>query len=366
VRGPRERWFQTLDPSLLCTVLALAGLGILSVYSATAAAYGPVLGAKQALWVALGLVALLVAVSVDYRMWTEVSPLIYGGALVALVVLLVAGESISGARSWFRLGPVRIQPSEFAKIATAMLLARVFAGHKRPRAGVGTLFAAGLVAGLPLVLVAAQPDMGTALSFAALFLATVYLTGLTRKLVIVLGLAGALSAVGGWLFVLKDYQKERILTFFRPESDPLAAGYQTIQSKIAIGSGGLLGKGFGSGTQSQLDFLPEKRTDFIFSVLAEEWGFVGTLLVLGLYLLLLVGLATAAAGARDRLGVYLATSIMVIVAVHVAINLGMVTGLMPTIGIPLPLVSYGGSSMVSTLFAVGLVMSVRMRRFANQ
>jgi rod shape determining protein RodA len=204
--------------------------------------------------------------------------------------------------------------------------------------------------------------MGTALVYAALLAAVLAVAGLDRKTWALLALTGALGAAAGWSWVLEDYQKERIRTFFRPETDARAAGYQILQSRIAIGSGGLLGRGYASGTQGQLDFIPARHTDFVFPVVAEEWGFAGSLLVLGLYALLFGRGLRIAVQARDAFGAHLVVGIMCLMATHVAVNLGMVTGLLPTIGIPLPLMSYGGSSTVSTLAGVGLVLNVRMRR----
>jgi len=355
-----------IDSSTLLIALALAALGVVAIYSATMASPDASLAVKQALWVGVGLVVLVLAASIDYHTWAELSPFIYVVTLVALVALLALGESIANTRAWLKLGPIRLQPSEFMKVATVLLLARLLAGYRRPRAGLYAFALAGAVTGVPMLLIVAQPDMGTAITFGAIFLVAIYLTGVTRKVVVVLAIAGCLAAVAGWSFVLKPYQKNRILSLVEPDADPLGIAYQTNQSKIAIGSGGLFGKGFGHDTQSRLDFLPEKHNDFIFPVVAEQWGFAGALVALGLYAALLLQLLRAAASARDRLGLYLAAGIMAFISAHIAINLGMVTGFMPTIGIPLPLMSYGGSSVISTFFAVGIVMNVGARPYQGR
>jgi len=222
-----------------------------------------------------------------------------------------------------------------------------------------------LVVGAPMLLVALQPDFGTALTFAALLLVSLFVVGMPRPAWIALIIAAIVGGALMWSFVLADYQRARIRTFLQPETDPHTVGYQIIQSRIAIGSGGILGKGFAEGTQSQLDFLPEKHTDFIFAVVAEAWGVIGSAIVLGLYAFLFMRGFRIALESRDAFGSHLVVGIMTMLAVHAVVNFGMVIGIMPTIGIPLPLMSYGGSSIVTTLIGVGLVLNVRMRRIAN-
>ena len=344
-----------LDWIFLLAVLGLSSLSVMTLSHATG------LAGRQLTWLGLGLVAGVVFAAVPYRSWGELAPLIYGGTVLALLYVLAAGVRVHGSRSWIDLGPFHVQPSEFMKLGVVLLLSRVLAGFRGGAAGPGLLASAGLLVAVPLLLVAKQPDLGTALTFVAVLGVYLVAVGLTRRTWAALAVAAVLGGAGLWTAVLKDYQKERIRTFMSPETDPHAMGYQIIQSRIAIGSGGVLGKGFAGGTQSQLDFLPEKSTDFLFAVLAEAWGFGGSLVVLGLYGLLLVGGFRVAMHARDAFGAYIVLGIMSVLATHVLINLGVVTGLLPTIGIPLPLMSYGGSSVVTTLAGIGLVVNVRMR-----
>lgn len=270
-----------------------------------------------------------------------------------------------GAQRWLAMGPLRLQPSEFVKIGIAVLTAHLLSREVEPvPLGLRHLWLPAIAAALPAGLILLQPDLGTALLVTAVAGSIVLFHGIRRN--VLLGLAGAavMAAPAAWM-LLKEYQKQRILTFLDPERDPLGAGYHIIQSKIAVGSGQFLGKGFLMGTQARLQFLPERHTDFIFSVLAEEWGFLGAFGVLALYGLLVLWGLDIAAKARDTFGRLLAVGVTSILFLHVAINVGMVTGCLPVVGVPLPLFSYGGSSVLTTYLCAGILINVRMRRFSR-
>lgn len=301
---------------------------------------------------------------VDYRIWAGIAVLLHGAALLLLVLVLFFGTEVGGNRSWLVLGPLRLQPSELAKWTTCLIVAVYLSQRVRATLGFGQMLFLGLLVGLPMALVAAQPDHGTALIFAPIYLAALLIGGVRWKLILGVVLVGLLLAPAAWT-QLKPYQKERILNVFDPERDPSGSGYQIRQSKIAIGSGGILGKGPFEGTQSQLDFLPAQHTDFIVAVVAEEFGFLGILAVLGLFYVLLYRGLTIARDAQDRLGTYVSLLIVAWFTGQIAVNVGMVLGRLPTIGVPLPLLSYGGSALVAALAGVGLVLNVRSRRFVN-
>lgn len=353
------------DWSILVVTLAISVVGVALILSATYGGSHEGLHSKQALWILVGLALMLLVLTVDYHFWVEFSGYFYILSIAVLVWVLIFGKTISGARSWIPLGFFNFQPSELVKITTALFLARYCAeiredGHRF----VNMLVTGGIVA-LPVGLIALQPDLGTALTFIPLLAAVNVLAGIRLKTVGILVLAGLIMLPVVWHFGLEDYQKARIMTFIDPGSDPLGAGYQIAQSKIAVGSGCLVGKGFMSGTQSQLKFIPEQHTDFIFSVLAEEFGFLGVAFTLGLYFMLFSRSVNATRNARDRRGIYLAMGLVSILFFHVLVNVGMVIGVMPTTGIPLPLLSYGGSSVISSFIAIGLILNVRVRRFTN-
>ncbi|MGH9368636.1 MAG: rod shape-determining protein RodA [Thermoanaerobaculia bacterium] len=352
------------DPIVLGSALSLSLLGILFVASAAAGGRLSGLAARQGMWVAVGVGLMLVAVLVDYRVLLKISFPLYLACLVPLVYLLFFGESIANVKSWIRFSGFQFQPAELAKVATALLVAYLFEneddGHLRP----GAFVKLAAIVGVPFLLVVLQPDLGLAATFLPLLAVGLYFGGLSAKWWLVLLLVVVLLAGSAW-FLLKDYQKERIGTFLNPEQDLLGSGYQVRQSKIAVGSGGFFGKGFRSGTQSQLRFLPVQHTDFILAVIAEEWGFLGVILVLGLFAALLLRSLTLAQVARDRGGVFLILVLAGMILFSVVINASMMIGLLPTTGIPLPLVSYGGSSVATTFLAIGLVLGVEYRRFAN-
>lgn len=356
--------FTEIDWYMIGLVLLNAALGCLMIYSGTHDVPGHVY-LKQVFWVAVGCFAFFLVLLVDYKVLVTYSPVIYVLGLALLAGVLVTGRLIGGARSWFRLAFIGIQPSEMMKVATILVLARLFAEFKRSYVTLSKAFLSVVLIAVPMGLIVLQPDLGTAATYVPLLLAALVLAGLNRKTVIIF-LVGAL-ALGfvGWNFGLKDYQKKRIETLFSPGLDPRGSGYQINQSKIAVGSGGLLGKGFKKGTQSQLRFLPARHTDFVFSVLGEEFGFAGVAAALTLYLLLLMRLFRTTAKSRDRSGVYIVFLVASLLTFQFFVNVFMVVGLFPVTGIPLPLLSYGGSSLLAAFVALGLAANVRMRRFAN-
>lgn len=362
--GIDRRLVYNLDWVLVGTTLALALIGVVMVFSATHSGRNPDLYLKQLVLVGVGLLGLVLAATVDYRRLADRSMLLYVLSVLALLYVLRFAPVIAGTRRWILLGGFQLQPSEFVKLATAIFVAKVLSESRQETLGLRDIALPGFAVGLLALLIAREPDLGTAACLVPLFFAVAFLAGLRMRAVA--ALAGMLILVAAltWPF-LKDYQRTRIYTFLDPSLDPRGAGYQKIQSQIAVGSGGLVGRGFLEGSQAQLGYLPARHTDFVFSVLAEEAGFVGVVVVLALYLLVLWRMLEAARLARDRLGAFLVAGITASFAFQVVYNVAMVAGLVPVKGLPLPLMSYGGSSVLSTLMGIGLVLSVRMRRFAN-
>jgi rod shape determining protein RodA len=303
-------------------------------------------------------------VSFDYRTFTDKSHLIYIGLCLALIYVMFFGTVQMGARRWISLGGFNLQPSEFAKAGVALVLAKFF-GEMRGSPGWPTLAIGALLTGIPLGLIAKEPDLGTAVTLVPVFLAVAYLAGMQMRILGIMALCLVMAAPIAWKFALKDYQKSRISTFLDPTQDAKGAGYQQIQARITVGSGGVTGKGFMQGTQGQLRFLPVAHNDFIFSVLAEEQGFAGVMAALGLYLFVILRTLEAARLSKDRLGSYLVLGVLASFTFQVVYNITMSAGLAPVKGLTLPLMSYGGSSMIATLAAFGLVLNVRMRRFTN-
>ncbi len=365
-----RRLYFHIDWLLLGAVLLLAGIGVAMIYSATyqqSATGGRAssLPVTQLYALAIGLVALVICLAVDYRVFAENSLFLYGGLVLLLVFVLLKGSTQMGAQRWIPIGPFHLQPSEFGRIVVALVLAMFFAENRRGAKNTGDLIIGGIMCAIPLLLIAKQPDLGTAVTLMPVFVGIAFLAGLRLRLLGVLALAAVLIAPVAWKFALKDYQRQRIMTFMDPEQDPRGAGYQTIQARVTVGSGGLLGKGFRKGTQGQYQFLPVAHNDFIFSVLAEEQGFLGVLTALGLYLFVILRSLEAARLAKDRLGAYLVGGIISGFAFQVIYNVAMSAGLAPVKGITLPLMSYGGSSLIASLAGFGLILNVRMRRFTN-
>ena len=340
-------------------------LGILTVYSAS---YSPDTGGpppmavRQLVWFVAGVAAMLSMLSFDYRRLERHAYLLYLGVLLLVIAVPLIGQVGGGSRRWLRLGPVSIQPSEFVKLAMVLVCARHFSLTPPSKLGLREALVPLVLAAVPAVAILLQPDLGSAALIVLVTLSMLVLGGVRLRWLALLASPVLLLAPFLWSG-LKEYQQKRILTFVDPSQDPLGAGYHVIQSKIAVGSGMLWGKGFLQGTQNHLSFLPEQHTDFIFSVFSEEWGLVGAAVLMTLYLALLLRGSMIASRARNRFGALLVLGVLTIVFWQVVVNVGMVTGLMPVVGIPLPMFSYGGSSMLCLLTGIGLVMNVSMRRF---
>jgi rod shape determining protein RodA len=361
-----RRLYFHIDWALLLAVLVLCGLGVAMIYSTTS---DPTRGVSrlhitQIYAILIGLGAMVVTLSFDYRTFTDKSHLIYIGLIGLLLYVIFFGTVQMGARRWIALGNYNLQPSEFAKIGVALVLAKYF-GENRGVPAWGDLIIAGVLTLIPLALIAKEPDLGTAVTLLPVLAAVAFVAGMRMRVLGILAVCVLVTSPIAWKFALKDYQKSRISTFLDPSQDPKGAGYQQIQAQITVGSGGLTGKGFRRGTQGQLRFLPVAHNDFIFSVLAEEQGFAGVLVALGLYLFVILRALEAARLSKDRLGSYLVLGVLASFTFQVVYNITMSAGLAPVKGLTLPLMSYGGSSMIATLAGFGLILNVRMRRFTN-
>jgi rod shape determining protein RodA len=359
-----RRLYFHLDWLLLAAVLTLSVMGVAMIYSATQATT-PRLFQSQVYALLLGLVALTVALSIDYRTLADKSHWIYIGIVLLLIYVMFFGVVRGGARRWIPLGVFNLQPSEFAKIAVALVLAKFFGESRRQSPTRADLATGAAMALLPFLLIARQPDLGTAVTLLPIYLFIAYVAGLPLRLLGMAALVAVLAAPVAWKFALKEYQKARIETFINPYKDQKGAGYQQIQARITVGSGGLTGKGFTKGTQGQLRFLPVAHNDFIFSAWAEEQGFLGVIVALGLYLLVIWRSLEAAKLSKDRLGAFLVLGVLASFTFQVFYNITMSAGLAPVKGLTLPLMSYGGSSLIATLTGFGLILNVRMRRFTN-
>jgi len=363
-----RRLAMNFDWGTLVLSLAIILLSIVLLYSATSErTEGPSgMHLKQLVWAVIGLTSMIAVLCIDYQTLCRHAYVLYGALLLSLVIVLLFGRVVNGSQRWLVLGPWHVQTSELAKPVLILVLARYFTEHTPASATSLTcrdlLFPVLLVA-LPFVLIVKQPNLSTAMVLVVILCVMALMVGLPGTTLLTLLLLSVVVVPMAWTLVLKDYQRERLLTLLHPQSDLLGAGYHSWQSKIAIGSGGLWGKGLLAGTQSRLSFLPERHTDFIFAVLAEEVGFVGVMLLLCLFGCLLVHGFSIAYRSRDRLGALIATGVVTMLAVQIFLNIGMTIGLVPIIGLPLPLMSYGGSSLVVTFLCLGLLMNVRMRRF---
>ena len=357
VYGQRSRWlYFHIDPVLALLVLAVMGVGLVVLSSADDS--GHLQLRRQAVYMVAGLMVMLVTAQFSPRFLARWSWWLYGLAVVLLLAVDLMGSDAKGARRWLELGPVRFQPAELMKIALPLVLSAYLAARPLPPR-LRDVAVVLVVMAVPLVLVVWQPDLGTAVLIAAGGAFVLFLAGLGLRYLAAAGLGALVAAPLMWLFVLHDYQKTRVLTLLDPESDKLGAGWNIIQSTTAIGAGGWLGKGWMQGTQSQLDFLPEGHTDFIIAVLAEEFGFIAVVGLLGLYLFILFrGLAISLA-ATSPFGRLLSGSIVLTFFVYVFVNMGMVAGLLPVVGVPLPMVSYGGTSVITLSIGFGILMAIR-------
>ncbi len=354
-----RRLLQNVDWPLIVAALALICLSFVSLWSLS-----PTGGIawRQLVWVGVGTVALLVVIALDYRNLVRAAPGFYVVGLGLLLTVFILGRTVSGARRWIHLGPFTFQPSELFKLIFVLTLAWALTSRWGRPLSRATLIWTGILVGVPFVMVVRQPDLGTALVLLPVLAAVLLGLGIRLKIFAGLILGGVAFMPVAW-FALKEYQRERLLVYIDPFRDPLGTAYNVIQAKIAIGSGQLLGKGVSGATQSRLAFLPERHTDFIFAVFAEMWGFAGCLVLIMAYGLLVLRGFEIAANAREPRGRIVALGVTALFATQTLINLGMVTGLLPVVGIPLPFMSYGGSSMVVSLMALGLLLSVRMRQF---
>ncbi len=346
----------------------LIGFGVITIYSAT---YNPEAGTwltgfcrRQLIWVGIasGLGAILFIF--HYNIFYQLAYPLYGVGIILLIAVEVAGSTHMGATRWLSLGSINVQPSEFAKITVILALARYLSDRRLPPPyNLKELIPPAIIIALPTILILKQPDLGTAMLIILISGVIIFVAGITRGTLVTIGITAVSTAIIGWQF-LHDYQRQRILTFLDPEKDPLGSGYHIAQSKIAIGAGKLFGKGFLKGTQNSLHFLPEQHTDFIFAAYAEQWGFLGVLILLALYFTFLLRAIHIATEARDSFGSYLATGIAAIFFWQVTINIGMVSGLMPVVGIPLPLFSYGGTSMLTSMILISILLNIHYRRKA--
>ncbi len=357
--------YREMDWVLLGVALLVALAGLVEIYSTTH--NNPQFAGmhwRQLTWLGLGLLVMLVIARIDYHFWLDHAPWLYLATVAALLAVFFVGAERFGARRWLVLGGVNFQVSELAKWTIIIVLAKFLGDLRGESLTLRDLAKVAALAGVPLVLIAAQPDLGTSLTLVPIAATGVFVAGLRWKHVAAFLLVAVLLLPAGML-VLKPYQRERLMTFVDPGRSPQGSGYQTRQSQIAVGSGGFWGKGVGQGSQNQLGFIPVRHSDFVFAAFAEEQGFLGVLLALGAYLVLLVRVLANAEAAPDRAGALLVAGVAGLLVFHLMVNVGMVIGYMPVTGIPLPLMSYGGSATIATFMMLGLVMSVRMRRFVN-
>jgi rod shape determining protein RodA len=356
--------FRDLDWPLIIISLLISALGVLQIFSATHDTVWQSAWWKQILFIGVGLVLMWVVASIDYHSLMGKAPVMYGISIVLLVVVLAVGSRIFGSKRWILIFGFTFQVSEYVKLVLILLVARFLTEIKSDILDGGELAKLGAIVAVPMLLVRAQPDLGTALTYLPILGIGIYLAGLRKEYLLVIVIFAGLAPVVGWRF-MQDYQKARLVSFLNPEQDPRGAGYQQIQSLIAVGAGGMWGQGVAKGSQTQLRFLPVAQTDFIFSAFAEEHGFVGVILVLALYFVLLMQMVQNAQTAPDRAGMYICMGVVALFVFHLLVNVGMVVGRMPVVGIPLPLMSAGGSNTLSTFLMLGLVNNVRLRRFVN-
>jgi rod shape determining protein RodA len=358
--------FRDLDWVLLGLVAMLSVISVLEIYSATLHTKFVGFDHKQILWLAGGVAVMFVFSLIDYHFLLDIIYWVYGFCILGLIAVLAVGTKVLGARRWIRFpGGIHFQPSEWVKVVLILAVARYFANLGGKNVTWFEIFKAFALVGVPMLLVLKQPDLGTALTYVPVLLCGLFLGGIRWKQAVILVLAATIAIVPAWYKVLKPYQKARLTSFISPDNDPRGSGYQIRQSLIAVGDGGVWGRGATKGTQTQGDFLPIPYTDFIFAAFCEEHGFVGAVVVLLIYFLILMRLIQNAQTASDLSGTYLVMGVVAVLIFQIAVNVGMVVGLMPVTGIPLPLMSYGGSSVLFTFLALGMVMNVRMGRFVN-
>ncbi|MFH1152504.1 MAG: rod shape-determining protein RodA [Pseudomonadota bacterium] len=363
-----RRLVECFDWGLIAITMGICCLGLAVLYSAVTAGdagVSQVLFKKQIIWMGAGFLMMMITCTIHYKHLDKGSFVIYGVCVILLICVMFLGKYVAGSRRWLAIGPFTMQPSELMKLSLIIVLASIYSGSVSERGlQARHLVKPVLVVLVPFILIAKQPDLGTGLLLVFIAVVLTLFVKVEKRVLIASSLLGAVAVPSVWFF-LKDYQKSRILIFLNPDNDPLGAGYHIIQSKIAIGSGMMWGKGFLKGTQNALSFLPEQHTDFILSVLAEEWGLIGCCVLLFLYFLLLLWGLNIAYCCRDMFGSILAFGITFMIFWQIVINVGMVMGLMPVVGVPLPLISYGGSSVITNMAGVGILLNISMRRFAS-
>jgi rod shape determining protein RodA len=359
--------FSRLDLNFAFVILALNVIGLINLYSATHGMFSKDkmdLFWMQLAWLSVGWTLYLGITLIDYKIFLRFAYVLYGLNVGALIAVMFIGKTSLGATRWLDLGFFRYQPSETMKLILVMVFARIFSSKNYDRGmGIFELAVPSILFAIPCILTIKQPDLGTAMLLVFITISLFMFVGVRRAILVFALILGALAAPIVWNFGLKDYQKDRVLTFLSPGRDPRGKGYNSIQSKIAVGSGKVLGKGFRKGTQSQLEFLPERHTDFIFSVLSEEHGFIGSITTLGLFLILWLMSVRIAMGARDKAGALIVVGTLGYMFWHVFVNMGMVIGILPIVGVPLPLLSYGGTSLLTTMVGLGMISSVAYRRY---
>ena len=359
--------FSDFDWPLLAMVLLLCTLSVLEIYSATMHTKYVGFYIKQVFWITAGLAGMFLFARIDYHKLLDLVPWAYGVCILALLAVMAVGHRVLGAKRWIKIGPMHFQPSEWVKLVLILVVARYFANLGGRSLTWKDIFKAFVLVGIPLLLVLKQPDLGTALTYTPILVAGLFLGGINLRQALILLTCLTVLIVGVWTSgkALKPYQKARLTSFINPDNDPKGTGYQIRQSLIAVGSGGVWGQGAAKGTQTQGDFLPIPHADFIFAAFSEEHGFVGAISVLLLYFFVLMRLIQNAQTAADLSGSLIIMGVVAVLTFQIAVNVGMVIGFMPVTGIPLPLMSYGGSSVLFTFLALGTAMNVRMRRFVN-
>jgi rod shape determining protein RodA len=362
---PEQRFLHAFDWLWFLALLALSSAGVLAIWSTTADTSMHSYFGKQLIYLCCALIAFFVLLYFDYHVLVHSIAFLYIAGISLLGLVLIIGRNIHNNKSWIDVGIFSFQPSELVKLLVIIALAKYYSELDMDYLGYRELLIGAFIALGPALLVVLQRDLGTAVMFIPIYAALSFLAGIRRKHLTVIIIAVLLVAVPLCWFMLQGYRKDRIETILNPYNDPHHIGYQTIQSEIAIGSGRFLGKGFKQGSQGRGGFLPARHTDFVFSVLGEEKGFLGSLSILGMFLFVASRLFRTARESRDKVGIMIVSGVLVLFLVHVFINVGMVVGLLPIIGVPLPFISAGGSSLISSFIAMGLCMGIRIRRYVN-
>jgi len=353
--------FRYFDLLILSSSILLLLLGLIMIYSTTLDTSGNLL-MRQVIAAGMGLVGMMAMAFFDYRNLKKITPWLYVLIVLSLVYVLFFGATIRGSSRWIDFGFFQLQPAEFAKIGMVIIMAKFLSEHGEKLKDMRYVALSAVYVLIPTVLILLEPDLDSALVVFGTWFAMLVFSPMRKKHLTIMIVMLLIAATLSWFFFLHDYQKERVFTFLNPAADPQGAGYNAIQSIIAVGSGGLFGRGVGRGLQSQLDFLPERQTDFIFASTAEELGMLGSLIVLGLFAVIFIRLIKTTAAARDNFGMYISLGIFFMMLIQVLINIGMNIGVFPVAGIPLPLMSYGGSSLLATMLALGLVQSIVARQ----